>query len=114
MGNHAEDMMLAQQTICEMQGGYVVVQNGCVVAKAFLEIGGIISAQPIQVLAQQLKEVRVAMQQLGYQHDNEIMSFSTLSLPVSPELKVTDVGMINTKTQEIIPLIAEVYDENFN
>ena len=106
--------MLAQQTICEMQGGYVVVQNGCVVAKAFLEIGGIISAQPIQVLAQQLKEVRVAMQQLGYQHDNEIMSFSTLSLPVSPELKVTDVGMINTKTQEIIPLIAEVYDENFN
>lgn len=114
MGNHTEDMMLAQQTICDMQGGYVVVHEGRVVAKALLEIGGIVSAQPIEVLAQQLKEVRLAMQQLGYQHDNEIMSFSTLSLPVSPELKVTDVGMIKTKTQEIIPLVAEVYHEDLN
>lgn len=114
MGNHEEDMILAQHTLCEMQGGYVVVQEGHVVAKAYLEIGGIISAQPIEVLAKQLQEVRIAMQQLGYVHDNEIMSFSTLSLPVSPELKVTDVGMINTRTQEIVPLIAEVYDEDIN
>lgn len=54
------------------------------------------------------------MQKLGYQHDNEIMSFSTLSLPVSPELKVTDIGMINTKTQEIVSLIWEVYHEDIN
>ena len=114
MGNHTEDMMLAQQTLCEMQGGYVVVQDGHVVAKAYLEIGGIISAQPIDVLAKQLEDVRLAMQQLGYQHDNEIMSFSTLSLPVSPELKVTDIGMINTKTQGIVPLIEEVYYEDIN
>ncbi len=114
MGNHEEDMILAQHTLREMQGGYVVVQEGHVVAKAYLEIGGIISAQPIEVLAKQLQEVRIAMQQLGYVHDNEIMSFSTLSLPVSPELKVTDVGMINTRTQEIVPLIAEVYNENIN
>lgn len=114
MGNHEEDMILAQHTLCEMQGGYVVVQDGRVVAKAYLEIGGIISAQPIEVLAKQLQEVRIAMQQLGYIHDNEIMSFSTLSLPVSPELKVTDVGMINTRTQEIVPLIAEVYNEDIN
>ena len=114
MGNDKEDMMLAQQMICEMQGGYVVVKEGQVLAKAYLEIGGIVSAQPIEVLAQQLRDVRSAMQELGYVHDNEIMSFSTLSLPVSPQLKVTDMGMINTLTQEIVPLIAEVYHEDVN
>lgn len=51
------------------------------------------------------------MQQFGYHHHNEIMSFSTLSLPVSPEIKVTDQGIIKTRTQEIIPLM-ELNDEN--
>lgn len=108
MGNNEADMLLAQHTLCEMQGGYVVVQDGKVVAKAYLEIGGIVSAQPVEELAEQLGAVRLAMKNLGYQHHNEIMSFSTLSLPVSPALKVTDVGLIETKTQKIIPLIQEV------
>ena len=35
------------------------------------------------------------------------MSFATLSLPASPEIKITDVGMIEVRTQKIIPLIVE-------
>ncbi len=107
LGNHTNDMILAQHTLCEMQGGYVVVANGEVVAKAYLEIGGIVSEQPIEVLGGQLQNVRQAMKDLGYDHHNEIMSFSTLSLPVSPAIKVTDIGIIETKTQNIIPLILE-------
>ncbi len=107
LGNHTEDMILAQHTLCEMQGGYVVVADGEVVAKAYLEIGGIVSEQPIEVLGEQLQNVRQAMKDLGYDHHNEIMSFSTLSLPVSPAIKVTDIGIIETKTQNIIPLILE-------
>ena len=40
------------------------------------------------------------MQDLGYVHDNEIMSFSTLSLLVSPQLKISDKGMIDTTKQK--------------
>lgn len=108
LGNNEEDMVLAQNTVVEMQGGYVVVMNHQVIAKAYLEVGGIVSTQPIDVLGQQLEEVRQAMRDLGYVHDNEIMSFSTLSLPVSPQLKVSDVGMIDTTTQKIIPLVEEL------
>ena len=47
------------------------------------------------------------MTNLGYEHINEIMSFSTLSLPVSPEIKITDKGIIYTKTQQFINLEGE-------
>ncbi|MFR1448801.1 MAG: adenine deaminase C-terminal domain-containing protein [Beduini sp.] len=111
MGRNIKDMVKAQHEIIDNQGGYVVVYNETIKAFAHLNVGGIVSDQPINVLSKQLKEVREQMQQLGYHHHNEIMSFSTLSLPVSPEIKVTDQGIIKTRTQEIIPLM-ELNDEN--
>lgn len=45
--------------------------------------------------------------QLGYVHHNAVMSFATLSLPVSPEVKLTDKGLLIGKTLEFIPLIKE-------
>lgn len=108
LGNHEADMVLAQHTLLEMQGGFVVVSEGNVIAKAQLQVGGIVSDQPIETLGEDIKQVRAAMHALGYHHDNEIMSISTLSLPVSPQLKVSDRGLIDTKTQKIIPLVEEI------
>lgn len=108
LGTCEEDLLLAQHTLLDMQGGYVVVQNHRVVATAQLEIGGIVSAKPIAELGSELREVRKAMEALGYHHDNAIMSCSTLSLPVSPQLKITDRGLIDTKTQKILPLVEGV------
>ncbi|MGM9902808.1 MAG: adenine deaminase C-terminal domain-containing protein [Enterococcus sp.] len=105
MGNNKRDILMAQQKLLEMQGGYVVVNDGQIVAHCPLPIGGIISQAPIEKLGHDLKEVRQAMQRLGYKNRNEIMSFSTLSLPVSPAIKMTDKGMMETKTQKFYPLI---------
>ena len=59
-------------------------------------------------LAGQIEAVRAAMEdQLGYVHHNAVMSFATLSLPVSPEVKLTDKGLLIGKTLEFIPLIKE-------
>lgn len=110
MGNNVEDMLVAQHTLLDMQGGYVVVEHGQVVAKVQLEIGGIVSALPIEKLGKQLGEVRQAMSDLGYEHNNLIMSFSTLALLVSGEVKVSDKGMIDTKKQVVLPIIEEVYE----
>lgn len=105
MGTAAEDMMLAQHQLLEMEGGYVVIQDKQVSGSCPLPIGGILSDKPIQELGRQLKEVRQGMVALGYKNANEIMSFSTLSLPVSPNIKITDVGMMDVRTQELIPLM---------
>ncbi len=105
MGNRAEDMVLAQRKIVEMQGGYAVYEESNLLAAVQLAIGGIISDVKIEQLAGKVKKVRLAMRQLGYRHDNEIMSFSTLTLPVSPDAKLTDYGLLDVKRQCFIPLI---------
>ena len=108
MGTDEEDMKLAQNKLLEIDGGFVTVENHVVTAICPLEIGGIVSSRPIESLGKDLEEVRSAMQRLGYVHDNEIMSFSTLSLLVSPEIKISDKGLVLTREQKIIPLVEEV------
>ncbi|HLQ40838.1 MAG TPA: adenine deaminase C-terminal domain-containing protein [Tetragenococcus sp.] len=105
MGNDEQSILIAQHYLLEIQGGYVVVKEGKVIASCPLPIGGILSQEKLEVLGKDLKQVRAAMQALGYENTNEIMSFSTLSLPVSPAIKVTDFGMMNTKDQVFYPLV---------
>ena len=110
MGTSKEDMAIAQNRLLDINGGYVVVENGSVTAEVRLEVGGIVSLSPIDKLGRDLQNVREAMRRLGYDNTNEIMSFSTLSLPVSPEIKITDKGIMETRTQNIIPLIEKYID----
>lgn len=104
MGHNISDMVLAANEVISLGGGYVVANKGEILAKLELPIGGIVSDEPIEILGKKLGEVRKAMSDLGYNHMNEIMSFSTLSLPVSPALKITDKGLIDVKKHKIVSL----------
>lgn len=112
LGNSPEDMALAQNRVIDLQGGYVVCTGGKVAAEVKLPVGGIISDAPLKELAEDLGKVRAAMKDLGYVNQNEIMSMSTLALPVSPELKLTDYGLLDVKTQEKVELITAVKAED--
>lgn len=106
LGTDAEDMLLAQQKLLSLHGGYIVIHDGDILGSCPLPIGGILSDVPVQTLGRQLRDVRAGMVALGYRNSNEIMSFSTLSLPVSPAIKITDYGMMDVHTHAAIPLIA--------
>ena len=56
--------------------------------------------------------MRKSMEDLVYENYNVIVSMSTLSLPVSPRLKLTDFGLLEVKTQEKVPLIQNYFDKN--
>lgn len=105
MGKSIKDMVCAANRVIEIQGGYVAVKDEQVMAELELKIGGIISDERLDVIGYKLKKIREALKSMGYDHYNQIMSFSTLSLPVSPELKITDKGLIRVKTQEIVELV---------
>lgn len=105
LGTDENDMKLAQRRVLELQGAYVVFSEGRSLAEARLTIGGIVSDQPVEVLGQELKEVRAEMEGLGYVNNNVIMSMSTLCLPVSPKLKLTDHGLLTVPGQEHVPLV---------
>ena len=104
MGRNVEDMVLAVNSLINFNGGYIVVKDNNVLAKLELPIGGIVSDEPIEVVGEKLGKVRSAMKELGYNHMNEIMSFSTLSLPVSPAIKITDKGLIDVKKCKVVSL----------
>jgi adenine deaminase len=105
IGQNKKDMTIAANTIIKNQGGYVAVLNDKIEAFAPLPIAGILSDQPLPVLGGQIKQIRQSLEQLGYEHNNVIMSLSTLSLPVSPFLKLTDRGIIDVQRQKIVPLV---------
>lgn len=104
MGRNREDMVIASNWVIKNGGGYCVVKDGEILAGVELSIGGIISEERIDMLAEKIKKVSDSMEKLGYVHHNKIMSFSTLSLPVSPGLKISDRGLIDVIKQEIVPL----------
>lgn len=105
LGQTKADMVLAANTVVEKQGGYIVVENQDVLAFTPLSIAGILFNGPMETLAERIQKVVDALHHLGYNHSNVIMSLSTLGLPVSPYVKVTDKGLIDVKGQRIIPLI---------
>jgi len=105
LGNSLEDMIKSQNYIVENQGGYCVATQGEIIANAYLRVGGILSDAPLEEVADQIKNVRSAMEDLGYKNNNVIMSISTLGLLVSPELKISDKGLFEVKTQTFVHLI---------
>ncbi len=107
IGTSKKDMLIAQNSIIDMQGGYIVCEDKQIKAKTILNVGGIINDGDINELSKNIKDVRKAMKNLGYEHINEIMSFSTLSLPVSPEIKITDKGILDTRSQKFINIEVE-------
>ena len=105
LGNSVEDMVLAQNEVVHMQGGYVTASGGRVTAAAELPVGGIISDKSLPELAAEIRAVRGEIERMGYVNNNVIMSISTLSLLVSPELKLSDQGLFDVKSQRKIPLV---------
>nr|WP_300091819.1 adenine deaminase C-terminal domain-containing protein [Sedimentibacter sp.] len=108
MGTSPEDIITLQHKLLKEQGGYGVCAGNEITAFCPLPIGGIISDEPIEILGENLSRVRQGMIDLGYENSNVVMSFSTLSLPVSPTIKVTDKGIFDCLTQNKIPLVEEL------
>lgn len=104
-GDSPEDMLLAVCRLQELQGGFLTVDKGKILAELALPVAGLLSEKSLKETAQSLKAVRQSMENLGYAHYNPIMSFATLGLPVSPALKLTDKGLIDVKRGRIVPLI---------
>lgn len=105
VGNNIKDMNLAANRVIEFQGGIVTVDRGEIEAELPLPIGGILSDQSIQFVGTHLKQICSALLKQGYRHNNPIMSLCTLTLPVSPSLKLTDKGLVDVINQKIVSLI---------
>jgi len=102
VGKNKEDMQLAANEVIKNQGGICCVHNGEILSMVPLPVGGILSEEPLAVIASQVEKLTDTLKSLGYEHYNVIMSLSTLSLPVSPALKITDYGLIAVNEGKVV------------
>lgn len=104
VGTNDFDMYTAAVELVKMQGGKVVVNNGEILAKLPLPIAGLISDKDYDFVIQHCEELNCAVKFLGCELDDAFMTMSFLSLPVIPELKITDKGIFSSKIWDFIEL----------
>jgi adenine deaminase len=104
IGREPEEMLLAVKAVKEMEGGQVVVCEGKVRAGLSLPVAGLMSDQPLNVVVQRQKALLQAVPLTGCHLKNPFPSLSFLALPVIPELKITDHGLVDVNRFEIVSL----------
>jgi adenine deaminase len=104
-----EDLALftAVEEVRHMGGGLVVAESGRVLAKVPLEMGGLMSKEPLESLSAQIKTLSHAAKSLGSTLPEPFMTLSFLSLPVIPELKLTDRGLVDVRRFAEVALFLE-------
>ena len=107
IGTNDKDMYTASVELVKMQGGKVVVKDGKVVARLPLPIAGLISDNDIEYVLQHCEDLNEAVKNLGCSLDDAFMTMGFLSLPVIPELKITDKGLFSTKKWDFVGINAE-------
>lgn len=106
VGADDESMRAAVEIILEMKGGLVAVA-GREVMKLPLPIAGLMSDQPIAVVADQLRALLQMARRMGSTLEDPFMTLSFLALSVIPALKITDRGLLDVTRFELVPLFVE-------
>lgn len=101
VGTNWNDMAKAVNEIFEMQGGIVVVNKGKVIAQIALNFAGLMSTESIEKVIEKRKKLKKAAMEMGCELESPFMTMSFLSLPVIPDLKITEKGLIDVINQEV-------------
>ncbi len=101
--NDIEDAKIAIQEIRKMKGGIVYVLNGKATAVA-LPIAGLLTDLKPDEFIPRVNTLKKVLKKQGIQYENPIMRIATAALPAAPYVKITDMGLVNTLTQEFVPL----------
>lgn len=102
VGADYEDMALAANRLGEIEGGFVVVEGGQVLAELALPVAGLMSLEPFEEVHRELVKLRAAARSLGVTLEEPFLQLAFLALPVIPALKITDRGLVDVVKFEII------------
>ena len=106
VGASDNDMLAAVCHLKGLQGGLTAVLDGQPLASLPLPIAGLMSPEPLETVAAQEEAVVSAAASLGVTVHAPFAVLSFLALPVIPELKVTDKGLVDVAASALIDLAA--------
>lgn len=107
VGVNDRDMCRAVDEVKRIGGGMVVASGEKILARTPLKVAGLMSTEPLDRLTEQLEGLNRAAHALGCLVPEPFMSLSFMALPVIPELKLTDMGLVDIHKFTLVPLFGE-------
>ena len=104
VGTSKDGMALAANRLSEVGGGVTIWKDGREIALVKLSIGGLMSDAPATEVAITAERMVAAMAEIGCSLNNAYIQHTFLALVVIPELRISDVGLIDVVLFEETPL----------
>jgi adenine deaminase len=104
VGTNKEDMAMAANRLGQVGGGVVMFSKGKELALVEMPIAGLMSDERAEIVAAKAERLTEAMLAMGCSLNNAYMQHSLLALVVIPELRISDVGIIDVTKFEKVDL----------
>ncbi|MFL5805291.1 MAG: adenine deaminase [Roseiflexaceae bacterium] len=101
-GRTPEDMAVAAQTVAAIGGGAALVAGGVVLATVRLPVAGLMSAEPVETVAAEVRAFNEQARSLGLGGASPVLAISGMALSVAPFFRITDLGVVDTLKQEFV------------
>ncbi len=107
VGVSDEDMLAAVQAVQQMGGGLVALAEGRTRARLPLPVAGLMSEARLEEVQEGLESCIAAARRMGCRLTDPFMTLSFLCLPVIPELKLTDRGLVDVGVFRMVGMFKE-------
>lgn len=107
VGTDDESMAVAGNSLARSGGGQVVVKNGKVIGQVELKIAGLMSNEKTDAVAKKAETILKGFRSCGCKLNNPNMQLSLLALVVIPELRISDMGLVDVTKFNFIPVLEE-------
>ncbi len=104
VGTSDSDMAKAANELARSGGGQVVIRDGEVIGQVELPIAGLMSTERADLVARKASSVLDGFKACGCKLNNPNMQLSLLALVVIPELRISDLGLVNVNNFAFTPL----------
>jgi adenine deaminase len=105
VGTDDASMAAAANSLARSGGGQVVVIDGKVRAQVELQIAGLMSTERAEIVAKKAASVLEGFVNCGCELNNPNMQLSLLGLVVIPELRISDLGLVDATKFKFIPVV---------
>ena len=104
VGTSDEAILQVVEAVRKSGGGMAIGAEGEPVRILPLPIAGLMSDLPLQEVVNRFEAMKEQARAWGSTLNNPFMALSFLALPVIPELKLTDLGLVDVSTFSFVPL----------
>jgi len=105
VGTSETDMAEVANKLSVVGGGQAVSLNGEIIGRVELPIAGLMSSEQAPTVAKKAATILEGFRACGCRLNNPNMQLSLLALVVIPELRISDLGLVDVNQFDFIPVL---------